>query len=125
MSFAYYKIENLYYNNYNLYYKKPIAVELTLATEFNDKYNYFFKCPITSNIHPLGKFKYINKGSSRHRWDDYDYEVYEFTEGFINFLTERENVYCKGIPESGENMLLLEGMFNLEFPVYYHKHILS
>jgi hypothetical protein len=110
MSFVYCKIENIKYNDYNLYYKKPIVDTIALAEEFNDKYTYFFKCPITDKLHPLGKFKYRN---------DFDSEVYEFTEGFIT-LSERDYIYCKGIPESGENMILVEGMFNLEFPVYYH-----
>ena len=119
MSFVYCKIENIKYNDYNLYYKKPIVETINLAAEFNDKYTYFLKCPITDKLHPLGRFKYINKNYSQQCWDDYVYEVYEFTEGFIT-LSERDYIYCKGIPESGENMILVEGLFNLEFPVYYH-----
>lgn len=119
MSFVYYKLENLLYNGYNLYYKKPINENITLAEEFNEKFTYFYKCPITNKLSPLGKFKYISKRNSECRWNDYDYEVYEFTEGFTS-ISEKDIIYCKGIADSGENMILLKGMFNLEFPVYYH-----
>lgn len=112
-------IDNIKYKGYNLYYKKPIDVSIHTATEFNDKYIYIYKDPYTK-ITPktLGKFIRMSKRSSNCYWDDHDYEVYEFTNGYIP-VSDKDNICCHGVSESDENMTLVEDMDYLGFPVYY------
>ena len=122
MSFVYIKIDNIKYNGYNLYYKKPIDETMTLASEFNDKYTYFYNDPNNNNntLKPLGKFKCMSKKSSNSYWDDYDYEVYEFTEGYKYIsISDKDNIYCQGIPENYEHMIEVKEMLYLVYPVYY------
>ena len=116
---VYHKIANIKHNGYDLYYQEPIDTNMRKATIMNAKYNYFYKSPYNDNIKTLGQFTQQSKRSSNARYNDYDYDVFEFTEYDYIACSEKENLYCMGIPESGKNMVRVEGMFYLEFPIYY------
>ena len=121
--YVYIQIENMSYNGCNLYYKKPINIEMHKAIEMSDKYFYYKKSSYSDSYIPLGKYKYKAVRSSNCRYDDYDYDVYEFTEDYIS-CNEKGIIYCKGIPESSENMICFDNMYYQEYPIYYDKIIL-
>jgi hypothetical protein len=116
MYYTYIKID-MTYKGYPAYYKKPNSDTMIKARKFNDKYIYYMvnekgtKC--------LGKFKKISKHNSNRREDDYDYNVYEFTEGEI--LSEDINtIYCSLISEeSGDNMIEIKNTKYKTYSVYY------
>jgi hypothetical protein len=112
--------DNIKYKGYSLYYKKPIDESIYKASEFNGKYKYFYKDlnNKTTTLKPLGKFKIMSKRSSNCRWNDYDYDVYEFTNDYID-VSDKDNIYCQGISESEENMTLVKDMDYLGFPIYH------
>lgn len=120
MDYVYTKINHLKYKGFDLYYRSEIDNKAHPATVFNDKYEYFYKSPYNNNeIKALGKFKGMSKRSSNLRYNDYDYDVYEFTNDFVS-CDEKKYIFCTGIPESGENMILLESHKYMEMhPVYY------
>ena len=118
MSFVYYRIKDMKHEGYNIYYKTPVNGGIHKATVFDDKYTYYYKSASSNNMRPLGKFKYYSKRSSMTRWDDYDYEVIEFTEDYIN-LDEKNNVYCEVIHESGEHMIHVDSLLYKGYEVYY------
>ena len=123
IAYVYHQIANITYNGYDLYYKEPIDISMHKATVMNAKYNYFYKSPYNEEVRSLGTFKGLSKRSSNCRYDDYDYDVFEFSE--CDYITcsekEKENLYCMGIPETGKNMVLLDGMLSQGYPVYYLK----
>jgi hypothetical protein len=53
-------------------------------------------------------------------WDNYDYPIIKFEKENI-FDNKTEFIYCKGIPDSNDNMCIIEDMEYEEFPVYYQK----
>ena len=120
ITYVYHQIANITNNGYNLYYKEPIDISMHKATVMNAKYNYFYKSPHNEEVLKLGTFKGLSKRSSNCRYDDYDYDVFEFSE--CDHLAcsekEKENLYCMGIPETGENMVLLDGMLSQGYQVY-------
>lgn len=121
-AWVFHKIANITNNGYELYYKEPIDVQMQKATVMNAKYNYFHKAPYhEGGVRNLGTFKGLSKRSSNCRYDDYDYDVFEFSEYDYIACSEKRNLYCVGIPETGENMVLLDGMLSQGYPVYYLK----
>ena len=64
-----------------------------------------------------GKFNKLGIRNSTWGNDDNDYEVYEFMDDYISCI-EKKNIYCIGIPESGEKMVEMVGMFFKEYPIY-------
>jgi len=117
MTFAYYKIDNITKNGSELYYKKPVDIVIHKASVMDSKHFYYYKSPYVKEYRPLGQFNRLNKRSSNCLYNDYDYDVYEFTEDYIS-CEEKENIYCIGIPEKGENMVKMEGMFYQEYEIY-------
>jgi hypothetical protein len=117
MSFAYYKIDNITQNGFELFYKKPIDIAIHKATLMDSKHFYYFKSPYVTEYRPLGQFNTLNKRSSNCRYNDYDYDVYEFTDDYIS-CSEKDNIYCIGIPESGEKMVEIKGMLYQEYQIY-------
>ena len=87
------KIKGMTYMEYELYYKKPVDdVQLKKATVFNNKHIYWL---MTENGRQsrLGNFKRLATYHSGRREDDYDYDMYEFTEGDV--LAENSKyIYC-------------------------------
>jgi hypothetical protein len=125
MSFCYYKIDNITKNGNELYYKKPIILDMHKATIFNDKYIYYYKYPISLEINTLGTFKRISKCNSGCRYNDYDYDIYEFSDAYIS-CDDKINIYCSGKSDSDENMVRIEDMFYEEYPIYlYNKNLIT
>jgi hypothetical protein len=121
MNYVYMKINNLKYKGFDLYYRTEINTTAEQATVFNDKYEYFYKSLYSDTIKELGKFKVMSKRSSNLRYNDYDYDVYEFTNDYIS-CDEKKNIYCRGIAETGDNMVQLEDMLYLDLhPIYYNQ----
>jgi hypothetical protein len=121
ITYVYHQISNITNNGCKIYYKEPIDIRMHKATVMNAKYNYFYKSPDNEEVRGLGTFKGLSKRGSNCRYDDYDYEVFEFSE--YDYITcsekEKENLYCTGIPETGENMVLIDGILSQGYPVYY------
>ena len=122
MNYVYNKIDHLKYKGFDLYYRSEIDHKAHPATVFNDKYEYFYKSPYKDEIKPLGKFKGISKRSSNLRYDDYDYDVYEFAKEEVS-LEEKGKIYSRGIGECGENMVRLEGMVYLDMEWVYYRNV--
>lgn len=120
MSFAYYKINNITQNGLELYYKKPIDIAIHKAIVMDSKHFYYFKSQYVTEYRALGQFNGLSKRSSNCRYNDYDYDVYEFTDDYIS-CSEKDNIYCIGIPESGEKMVKINGMLYQEYQVYYQE----
>ena len=110
--YVYYKTK-FQYKGFDVYHREIIDTIMHEATIFNDKYIYYYKSDFTEKPKLLGKYKGKSIRSSNMRWDDYDYNVYEFINN-INNTNEIEDVICTaynyiyavGIPESAENLNL-------------------
>ena len=115
------KIQGMTYMEYELYYKKPVdEMRLQKATEFNDKHIYWL---ISENGRQskLGNFKRLATYHSGRREEDYDYDMYEFTEGDV-LAENRKYIYSVYIPDSEKtkkNMQAVEHIKYLTYPVYY------
>ena len=127
MQTIYVKVENIYYKEKEVFYKQPINTELHKATEYNSNYLYYYKendndTDEISNKY-LGKFKSFSKYRSDSYFDDTNYDVIEFEKDII-FENKKENIYCKGIPDSDdENMyIIIEGMTYDIYPLYYKSY---
>ena len=119
MNYVYTKIDHLKYKGFDLYYRSEIDNKAHPATVFNDNYEYFYKSPYKDEIKPLGKFKGHSKRSSNLRYNDYDYNVYEFVNDYIS-CDEKKYIFCVCIQESGENMIQLENQKYIDvYEVYY------
>ena len=106
---------------YELYYEKPVNdIRLQKATEFNDKHIYWLMTE-SGRHSKLGNFNRLATYHSGRREDDYDYDVYEFTEGDV--LAENSKyIYSVHIADSEntkKNMQPLKHMKYLSYPVYY------
>jgi len=121
MNYIYTKINHQTYKGFELFYRSEIDPNTHQATEFNDKYEYFYKSPYNNDtLKSVGKFVGVRIRSSNLRYNDYDYDVYEFTNDYIS-CSEKKDIYCKGITESGENMIEIAEMKYLKkYPVYFH-----
>lgn len=126
--YTFLKIENIKYNSFEVYYKKPVDINLRKATVFNDNYNYYYKDKDSDkdneSIKLLGYFKGISKVNLGCPFNDYDYDVYEFDKDKI-FCTKKEFIYCSEIPYSkydSNDFFMIHEMKYLEmYPVYYKK----
>ena len=129
MQYHYTKIDDLTFNNSQLYFRTPLTNKYTRATEFSEKYLYYHSQSSTVNnseseIKKLGKFVKVSRQSSGSMYDDYDYCVYEFELGTVKCKqdgrTEGE-IYLVGIPDSDEGMTLVENIIYRGWPVFYIK----
>ena len=129
LNFVFVKIDNITHNNCKVYYKKPINTNFHKATVFNDNYNYYY---YYNNIslsededdldlcRPIGKFQRMSKVNLGFPNRDIDYDVYVFEKDKI--ISNKKNlIYCCGIPDSDENMVLIEDTFYQDYPMYYNK----
>jgi len=120
-AFIYLKTDTIRYQGKEVYYRKPINTELHQATEYNDHYVYYYKQTVNNGpLVFLGKFVELRKYRSDSYFDDHDYPIIVFEKDFV-YETKKENIYCKGIPDSDENMILIDNMNYEGFPVYYQK----
>ena len=116
MEFTYIKID-MTYNGYPAYYKQPKPLSKMKAVKFNEKYIYYIVTEKETIC--LGKFKKITTHNSNCRWDDYDYNVYEFTERDV-FPDDINNIYCSFISEdSSGTMIEIKNTKYKSYPVYY------
>lgn len=115
----YVKIDKILYKGKEVFYKKPINTELHIATEFSKNYEYYYK---ENEEEPryIGKFIEFGMYGGNPYWDNYDYPIIKFKKENI-FENKKEKIYCKGIPDSDENMYIIEDMEYEGFPVYYQK----
>ena len=124
MSFVYIKIPDLQNKDgKDMYYQSPISTKIVPAEIFNDKYIYFLKTSQLDidkdNMRSLGKYVRDGWRNSGYRADDYDYEVYEFSEDYIAKY-EKNNIYCQGLPEDGSDFVLIKDIFYKgNLPVLY------
>ena len=123
MNYVYTKIPHIKHKGFDLYYRSEIDNKAHPATIFNDKYEYFYKSLYNDVIKPLGKFIRISKRFSNLRYNDYDYDVYEFTNDYIS-CDEKKNIFCTGIPETGENMVKLDHMLYLDMHGVYYNDVI-
>ena len=116
MSFTYIKID-MTYNGYPAYYKQPKSITMNKAIKFNEKYIYYMVTEKATTC--LGKFKKITTHHSNRREDDYDFNVYEFTEGDV-FPDDINKIYSSLISEDcGDNMIEIKNTKYKTYPVYY------
>jgi hypothetical protein len=114
----FYKIDNLLHHGFPVYYLVTEETKIRKATEFSDKYIYYYKFPNeTEGYKLLGKF--LGKGLNN------DYEVYSFENGYPIYIEKSELIYCMLIPlklpkENGRNLLLIQNFTYEDYPVYVH-----
>ena len=118
--FMYINIDNIEYKGYKTFYKLPIdTITKQKITIFNDKYIYYLKTESSNEEYKLlGKFECISKINLGCPYNDYDYDVYVFENDKV-LCTQKECIYSVGIPDSNENMFLIEDMKFNGFPIYY------
>jgi len=129
MTYHYTKIDELMFNELQLYFRTPLTNKYTHATAFSDKYLYYHSPSFSvnnseSDIKTLGKFSKLSRQSSGSMYDDYDYSVYEFELGTVKCNPDGRtdgNIYLVGIPDSDEGMTLVENMIYKGWPVFYKK----
>jgi hypothetical protein len=127
LNFIFVKVDNITHNNCEVYYKKPINTNFHKATVFNDNYYYYYNY---NNIslgeddldlcRPIGKFQCMSKVNIGCPYGDIDYDVYVFEKDKI-FCDKEKLIYCRGIPDSDENMVLIKDTLYHDYPMYY-KH---
>lgn len=120
-SSIYVKIDKMSYRGKEIFYKKPINTELHRATEMTKNYEYFYK-EIETDENPkhLGKFVEKRMYRSSCHFDEYDHPILAFETENI-FDNKTKFIYCKGIPDSDENKVIIDDMEYGGFPVYYQK----
>lgn len=119
----YVKIDNLKYNDSDIYYKQQIDINMHQATIFNNNYLYYYKESTNIDFKLLGKFNGYSKVSSGSRYHDIDFDVFEFEHDKI-FTNKINNIYCQGIPHSELDAKMNKLSNNLtynDFPIYYYK----
>jgi hypothetical protein len=127
MQYHYTKIDDLTFNEFQLYFRTPLTKELTRATAFSEKYLYYHSTLDiihTSKLNSLGKFIKVSRQNSGSMYDDYDYSVYEFELGIVKCKRDGRtegNIYLVGIPDSDEGMTLVDNMKYRGWPVFYIK----
>lgn len=117
---TFYKIYNLHHHGLPVYYLLTEKdTKLIKATEFNDKYIYYYQSHYMNEEYTLlGKF--LGKEN------DYDYEVYNFENGLPIYKDKLEFIYCKRKPppfppkENGRNLLLIPNLTYYDSPIYVH-----
>lgn len=131
INFIFVKIENITHNGCEVFYKKPINTNFHKATDFNDNYDYYYNYrsfdedeaereDYTALYRPLGKFECMSKVNLGCPYSDIDYDVYVFEKDKI-FCNKKDLIYCRGIPVSDENMILIEDTLYQDYPMYYKK----
>jgi len=121
-NYVYYKTA-FKYKDFEVYYRKSIDTRMQEANNiFDDKHIYYYKSDFTGKPKLLGKYKGQTVRSSNMRWNDYDYDVYEFIndKGDIEDVICREYnyIYCIAVPESSENMEIVDGLFYNEMQCF-------
>jgi hypothetical protein len=123
INFIFVKLDNITHNGFEVYYKKPINTNFHKATVFNDNYNYYYKSSEEEQddlqlYRPLGKFDGMSKVNLGCPYSDIDYDVYGFEKDKI-FCNKKDLIYCCGLPDSDENMILIEDTLYQDYPLYY------
>lgn len=126
INFIFVKIDNITHNGFEVYYKKPINTNFHKATVFNDNYDYYYHFrsfdedeeDYTALYRPLGKFERMSKVNLGCPYGDIDYDVYVFEKDKI-FCNKKDLIYCRGIADSDENMILIEDKLYQDYPMYY------
>ena len=126
MSYHYTKIPDLTYNKCPMYFRTPLSKEMTRATVFSEKYLYFHSPSMINNpasdIKTLGKFITISRHNSGSPYDNYDYSTYEFELGNVNCKQNGQpdgEIYLIGIPDSDEEMILIDTILYWGWPVFF------
>jgi len=121
-SAIYVKIETISYKGKEVFYRKPINIEIHLVTEFSKNYEYFYKEKEEVDVEPkyLGKFIEFGMYGGNPYWDNYDYPIIKFEKDNV-FENKKQYIYGRGIPDSFENMFIIEDLEHDGFPVYYKK----
>jgi hypothetical protein len=109
-----------------MYFRTPLNKEMTRATVFSEKYLYFHSPSMTNNpasdIKTLGKFITISRQNSGSLYDNYDYSMYEFELGTVKCKQNGEpdgEIYLIGIPDSDEEMILIDTILYWGWPVFF------
>ena len=125
MSYHYTKIDDLIFNGLELYFGTPLTTAFSRATTFSQKYLYYQLRHNKTDITyvGLGTFVNMSRRSSGCPYDEYDYNVYEFTLKNIKCKQngQPDNIYFIGIPDSNENMYQVDSMFYKGLPVFFFK----
>jgi hypothetical protein len=122
----FYRIDNLLHHGFPVYYLITEDTKIKKATEFNDKYIYYYKSPNQNEEYKLlGKFLGKGKLNTHTPYNDYDYEVYNFENEPYIYCDKSEFIYCMLIPqtppkENGRNLLLIQNFTYNDYPVYVH-----
>ena len=120
-TYIYTPVETIYYKGKEVFYKQPINTELHKATKYTNNYEYYYKnTEIDENPKYLGKFRSFGKYRSDSYFDDRDYTVIEFEKDIV-FENKIDNIYCKGILDSDENMGIIEDITYDIYPIYYKR----
>jgi hypothetical protein len=122
-SAIYVKIDKIIYKGKEVFYRKPINIEMHLATEFSKNYEYFYKEKEDEDekIKYLGKFIEFGMYGGNPYWDNYDYPIIKFEKDNV-FENKKQYIYSRGIPDSADNMVIMEDIEYEGFPVYYEKY---
>uniref|UniRef100_A0A6C0IEB9 Uncharacterized protein n=1 Tax=viral metagenome TaxID=1070528 RepID=A0A6C0IEB9_9ZZZZ len=122
----FYKIDNLLHHGFPLYYLITEDTKFKKATQFNDKYIYYYKGPNQNEEYKLlGKFLGKGKLNTKTPYNDYDYEVYNFENEPYIFCDKSDFIYCMILPqtppkENGRNLLPIHNFTYYDYPVYAH-----
>lgn len=122
----FYRIDNLLHHGFPVYYLITEDTKIKKATEFNDKYIYYYKSPNQNEDYKLlGKFIGKGKINTQIPNNDIDYDVYNFDDGTHIYIDKKEFIYCMLLPqtvpkENGKNLLLIQNFTYNDCPVYVH-----
>jgi hypothetical protein len=116
----YIKMDKMYFQGYEMYYRKPINTELHPAMEILKNYEYYYKENEEQELKFLGKFIECRMYRSSSYFDEYDYPIIVFEKDNV-FENKKKFIYCKGIPDIDENKILIEDMLFEGLPIYYQK----
>ena len=108
------------FQGYEMYYRKPINTELHAVMEISKNYEYYYKENEEEELKYLGKFIERRMYRSSSYFDEYDYPIISFEKDNV-FENKIKFIYCKGIPDTDENKILIKDMMYESFPVYYQK----
>ena len=125
-----YKKTDFTYKGYPVYYRKLIDISLrkiNRPNDFDDKHNYYYISPYSKQQTFLGKYIGTSMRTTNIRSADYDYHVYEFindkNENSNISIYEHNNIYCIGIPDSSENMIIIADMFYNEYQCFMNMNM--
>ena len=132
MDFVYIKLEHICFFGKSVYYQLPIETQLHRATVFSEHYEYFYDdnvpyskdsddsvLPIsTSGMRSLGSFRGMGVHSSGYPYYTVDSDIFLFDNDRIH-QDNRYQLYCRGIPESPENLEPTDAITYLGYPVFF------